>query len=51
MNRNLSIDNAKGIGILLVVWGHFLVPDPPLFKEIFYFHMPLFFIIAGCLVV
>ena len=48
MNRNLSIDNAKGIGILLVVWGHFLVPDPPLFKEIFYFHMPLFFIIAGC---
>lgn len=28
MNRNLSIDNAKGIGILLVVWGHFLVPDP-----------------------
>lgn len=48
MNRNLSIDNAKGIGIILVVWGHFLVPDPPLFKEIFYFHMPLFFIIAGC---
>ena len=48
MERNLSIDIAKGIGILLVVWGHFLVPNPPLFQEIFYFHMPLFFMMSGC---
>lgn len=45
--RNNAIDMAKGIGILLVVWGHYMVPNPPLFREIFLFHMPFFFIISG----
>lgn len=44
--RNIRIDLAKGIGIILVVWGHWL-PNPPFFREIFLFHMALFMIISG----
>ncbi|MCB0807227.1 MAG: acyltransferase family protein [Bacteroidales bacterium] len=42
------IDIAKGIGILLVVYGHC---QPPLVvnKFIYAFHMPLFFFISGYL--
>lgn len=49
MERNTALDITKGIGILLVIFGHF--PDLPhwAWKFIFSFHMPLFFIIAGYL--
>ena len=42
------IDQAKGIGILLVVIGHMNIPQE-LSKIIFSFHMPLFFFISGYL--
>lgn len=42
------VDNLKGIGIMLVVWGHFY---PPILikKWIYSFHMPLFFFLSGYL--
>ncbi len=40
------LDIAKGIGILLVVWAH---GGGPFTKEIYAFHMPLFFLISGYL--
>lgn len=44
--RNVSIDIAKGIGILLVIIGHGAIPS--WCKDaIFSFHMPLFFILSG----
>lgn len=42
--RSVGVDIAKGIGIILVVWGH---NKCPVGLEIFAFHMPLFFIISG----
>ena len=48
MERNGVIDNMKGIGILLMVIGHSSIPYP-LYKVIFTFHMPLFFILSGYL--
>lgn len=49
------IDIAKGIGILLVVVGHFYPKDSPAYwvtlrTAIYEFHMPLFFLLAGYLV-
>src|SRR6266508_2205994 len=43
------IDNARGIGILLVVMGHndFAVISPFAYKVIYSFHMPLFFFLSG----
>lgn len=41
------IDAAKGIGILLVVYGH--IYSGPIKDFIFMFHMPLFFFIGGML--
>lgn len=41
------VDIAKGIGIILVVLGHCLNIDTPVFHIIFMFHMPLFFILGG----
>ena len=44
------VDQAKGIGILLVVVGHALVDRNvfmPLFRLIYAFHMPLFFFLSG----
>lgn len=47
-NRIDWIDTAKGIGILLVVWGHFYASDT--LKVIIYgFHMPLFLFLSGYL--
>lgn len=43
MKRNLTIDIMKGIGILLVVFGHTF----HLSQAIYSFHMPLFFILSG----
>src|ERR1035437_8554233 len=42
--RNNSLDIAKGLGILLVIWGHAVCPV----KAYFYtFHVPLFFLLSG----
>ncbi|MGK4214559.1 acyltransferase family protein [Barnesiella intestinihominis] len=43
-SRDRSIDIAKGIGIILVVYGHLV---NPIHREIFLFHMPLFFLLSG----
>ncbi|MCR3757913.1 acyltransferase family protein [Clostridium felsineum] len=48
MERNRSIDIAKGIGILLVLLGHRSIPDI-MVKFIYSFHIPLFFLISGYL--
>lgn len=42
--RDISVDIAKGIGIILVVWGHSSSPCKLL---LYSFHMPLFFFLAG----
>ena len=42
--RNILIDVAKGLGILLVIWGH---TTTPFFNEIYAFHMPFFFVVSG----
>lgn len=44
--RNLSIDIAKGIGIILVVLVHILA-DSNIKDTIILFHMPLFFFLSG----
>lgn len=46
--RNLAVDAAKGIGILLVVFAHINYTTGPLIY-IYAFHMPLFFIFSGML--
>jgi fucose 4-O-acetylase-like acetyltransferase len=46
MKRNIAIDIAKGLGIILVVWGH-TSKACPIHNEIYLFHMPLFFILSG----
>jgi fucose 4-O-acetylase-like acetyltransferase len=57
--RDLSLDVAKGLGIILVVIGHAwrgldnagMIGDPNLFRIIdtliYNFHMPLFFLLSG----
>lgn len=50
--RDIVFDIAKGIGIILVVIGHYIPAGAPkwyvdFIDFIYYFHMPLFFIIAG----
>ncbi len=40
------IDCAKGIAVFLVVLGHTPVPEPVV-REIYTFHMPLFFFLSG----
>lgn len=46
IKRNIAIDIAKGIGILLVIIGHGAIPSWSK-DAIFSFHMPLFFILSG----
>lgn len=58
-SRDLSLDVAKGVGIILVVIGHAwrgldsagMIGNPDLFRVIdtliYNFHMPLFFILSG----
>ena len=46
-NRIPIVDAAKGYGILLVFLGHLVYYDSPLFRIIFNFHMPLFFMLSG----
>lgn len=47
--RNTVIDIMKGIGIILMVVGHAGCPTF-LYKFIYTFHMPLFFMISGWLI-
>lgn len=47
--RITYIDMAKGIGILLVVFGHSVFPSPAVNQWISSFHMPLFFLLSGML--
>lgn len=51
LNRNEQFDICKGIGIILMLIGHSAVLTDNwsnlLFRTIFSFHMPLFFIISG----
>lgn len=42
-------DYAKGIGIILLTFGHVFIYGNIPFSIIFAFHMPLFFIISGML--
>lgn len=49
-DRNVKIDVVKGIGILLVVFGHNWITangNHEIFSVIFSFHMPLFFFLSG----
>lgn len=46
-SRIRYIDVAKGIGILLVVLGHLMIPGQLLKDCIYAFHMPLFLILSG----
>lgn len=46
MERDELIDIAKGVGILLVVFAH--TYSGMLKGAIYYFHMPLFFMLTGC---
>ena len=46
-NRVRSIDIAKGIGIILVVFGHLVTARTNISFIIYSFHMPLFFTLAG----
>lgn len=46
VQRDLTIDTAKGLGILLVIFGH-VCHLHPYWSIIYSFHMPLFFLIAG----
>lgn len=50
--RDITFDIAKGIGIVLVVIGHYVPAGAPhwymgFVRFVYHFHMPLFFIIAG----
>ena len=48
MQRDESIDIAKGLGIAAVVVGH-VTSSEPLRDAIFIWHMPLFFFLSGYL--
>lgn len=52
--RNISFDIAKGIGIILVVFGHVMSPVmegnkvmESIYHSLYIFHMPLFFLLSG----
>ncbi len=47
--RENWIDIFKGIGIILVIAGHFVDYNSVFTRYIFTFHMPLFFFASGCL--
>lgn len=50
--RNITIDVARGLGMLAIVWGHnayVLNPPGEMFRVVFSFHVPLFFCLAGAM--
>lgn len=46
--RIFWLDNAKAIGVFLVIFGH-MIPDSYVKQYIYSFHVPLFFFISGYL--
>lgn len=48
--RKAWIDQAKGIGMILIVLGHIVQGSNPLCRWISSFHVPLFFILSGMLI-
>lgn len=48
-DRLTYLDYAKGISIVLVVWGHVLADNSPIKIWIYSFHLPLFFLVTGML--
>lgn len=49
IKREQWLDVAKMVGILLVVYGHSSAGGPQSITYIYWFHMPLFFMISGYL--
>lgn len=45
--RNVELDIVKGIGMILMVMAHTYGPESLLWRIVYPFHMPLFFIISG----
>lgn len=45
--NNTSVSYAKAIGIILVVIAHAMNSESLIFKTIYAFHMPLFFVLSG----
>ena len=50
--RDITFDIAKGIGIVLVVIGHYIPDNAPSWyigfvSFVYHFHMPLFFMLSG----
>lgn len=45
--RDVVIDALKGIGIILMIYGH-TISIPMIGRWIYIFHMPLFFFLSGC---
>lgn len=45
--RDQTVDIAKGVGIFLVVLGHFSTFGDAQYHYIYLFHMPLFFFLSG----
>lgn len=41
------LDIAKGVLLYFVIWGHIVIYNGMVFKFIFAFHMPAFFILSG----
>jgi fucose 4-O-acetylase-like acetyltransferase len=50
MQRNKELDMAKGIGAMLVIFGHMTTYPRMIRTAIYSFHMPLFFIVTGILI-
>lgn len=48
--RTAYIDTARGIGIILLVFGHIVTANSYLFNWVYSFHMPLFFFLSGMVV-
>lgn len=46
-SRISYIDTARGFGVILLILGHIVTGNSPLFNWIFSFHMPLFFFLSG----
>ncbi|MCC8061267.1 MAG: acyltransferase family protein [Clostridiales bacterium] len=45
--RKTEIDIAKGFAVFLVILGHIVIMHQTMFRWIFSFHMPAFFILSG----
>lgn len=47
MTRKVEFDIMKGIGIILMIVGHWMFIPTRLYQVIYSFHMPMFFILSG----